>query len=171
MSLKVLHMTKNVPHFCRLWAWRYCDFPIVILTGIFVECASKLTLPFKIGYKALSVTCGDSSPKGRAKATCNRIHGYKKWSVSVLIRSIYCFTDTRPEGGSLKLYILPFTFSDSSPSQLSPSAFIRTVPPSSEYCTNASSMLPSSTNSVMTTGSPVSASSQTTRRRSTVPLL
>ena len=30
-------------------------------------CANKLILPFKSGGKALSVTCGDSSPKGRAK--------------------------------------------------------------------------------------------------------
>ena len=30
-------------------------------------CANKLTLPFKVDCKALSVTCGDSSPKGRAK--------------------------------------------------------------------------------------------------------
>ena len=62
---------QNVPHFCRLWAWRFCDFPTVILTGIFVVCANKLTLPFNADCKALSVTCGDSSPKGRAKATCN----------------------------------------------------------------------------------------------------
>ena len=68
MSLKVWHMTQNVPHFCRLWIWRFYDFPTGILTVIFVVCANKLTLPFKTGCKTLSVTCGDSSPKGRAKA-------------------------------------------------------------------------------------------------------
>ncbi len=67
MSLKVWHMTQNVPYFCRLWAWRFYDFPTEILPGIFVVCANKLTLPFKTGRNALSVTCGDSSPKGGAK--------------------------------------------------------------------------------------------------------
>mgnify|MGYP006355191115 CR=1 FL=1 len=46
----------------------YCASPTGKLTGIFVVCANKLKLPFKTGCKALSVTCGDSSPKGRAKA-------------------------------------------------------------------------------------------------------
>ncbi len=46
---------------------KFYDFPTGILTGIFVGCANKLTLPFKTGCKTLSVTCGDSSPKGRAK--------------------------------------------------------------------------------------------------------
>ena len=44
-------------------------FPTVILTEIFVVCANKLILPFKTGGKALSVTFGDSSPRGRAKKT------------------------------------------------------------------------------------------------------
>ena len=39
--------------------------------------------------KPLSVTCGDSSPKGRAKGL---LHKHEKWSVSVPIRSINCFT-------------------------------------------------------------------------------
>ena len=95
MSLKAWHMTQNVPHFCRLWVWRFYDFPTGILTGIFVVCAKKLTLPFKIGCKTLSVTCGDSSPKGRAKASCNRMNGHEKWSASVSMRSINCYTDTR----------------------------------------------------------------------------
>ena len=30
-------------------------------------CVHKLILLFEKGYKTLSVTCGDSSPKGRAK--------------------------------------------------------------------------------------------------------
>ena len=63
----VWHMTLNAPLFYPLWAWMFCDFPTGILTGIFVVCANKLILPFKSGGKALSVTCGDSSPKGRAK--------------------------------------------------------------------------------------------------------
>lgn len=33
----------------------------------FVVCAHKLILSFEKGCKTLSVTCGDSSPKGRAK--------------------------------------------------------------------------------------------------------
>ena len=66
-------MTRSVPHFCRLWAWRSCDFQTGISTGIFVVCANKLTLPFNAGCKVLSVTSGDSSPKGRAKGVCNYI--------------------------------------------------------------------------------------------------
>ena len=37
-------------------------------------CASKLTLPSKIGCNALSVTYGDSSPKGRAKVLGNLVN-------------------------------------------------------------------------------------------------
>ena len=124
---KAWHMTKNVPYFCRLWAWKFCGFPTGILTGSFVVCANKLILPFKTGCKALSVTCGDSSPKGRAKAACNRMYGYKKWSVSVLIRSINCFTDSRPT-------VQAFSYSWTN------SRFISTLPwipgtlPSSVYC-------------------------------------
>ena len=39
------------------------------------------------GRKALSVTCGDSSPKGEPR----HLYWHKKWSVSVSIRSIHCF--------------------------------------------------------------------------------
>ena len=46
----------------------------------------------KPGRNALSVTCGDSSPRGRAKGLYPVI--YEKWSVSVQIRSIHCFTTT-----------------------------------------------------------------------------
>ena len=46
----------------------------------------------KLGCNALSVTCGDSSPRGGAKGLCLVI--YEKWSVSVLIRSIHCFLTT-----------------------------------------------------------------------------
>ena len=77
-------MTQNVPHFCRLWVWRFYDFPTGILTGIFVVCANKLILPFKTDCKTLSVTCGDSSPRGRAKAACNPIYVHKKRSASVI---------------------------------------------------------------------------------------
>ena len=47
------------------------------------------------GYKTLSVTCGDSSPKGRAKGL-RPLHSmlHEKWSVSVSIRSIDCFMNT-----------------------------------------------------------------------------
>ena len=52
-------------------------FPTVILTEIFVVCANKLILPFKSACKALSVTFGDSSPRGRAKvADCNGAIGH-----------------------------------------------------------------------------------------------
>ena len=52
-------------------------FPTVILTEIFVVCANKLILPFETGRKALSVTFGDSSPRGRAKkAACNCAIGH-----------------------------------------------------------------------------------------------
>ena len=43
------------------------------------------------GRNTLSVTFGDSSPKGRAKG-CTPL--YKKWSASVPIRSIHCFMAT-----------------------------------------------------------------------------
>lgn len=92
MSLGVWRMTKNVPHFSQPWAWLFCDFPTGILIGIFVACANKLILPFKIGSKTLSVTCGDSSPIGRAKGVCNHVHGYKKQSVSVMIRSVHFYS-------------------------------------------------------------------------------
>ena len=45
----------------------YCDSPTGISTGISVMCVHKLILSFEKGCKTLSVTCGDSSPKGRAK--------------------------------------------------------------------------------------------------------
>ena len=45
----------------------------------------------KLGRDTLSVTCGDSSPRGRAKGLCLVI--YEKWSVSALIHSIDCFTN------------------------------------------------------------------------------
>ena len=68
---------KNAPHFYPLWAWMFCDFLTEILTEIFVVCANKLILPFKTGGKALSVTFGDSSPRGRAKASaCNCAIGH-----------------------------------------------------------------------------------------------
>ena len=96
MRLKVWHMTQNVPYFCQLWAWRFYDFPTEILTGIFVVCVNKLTLPFKTGCKPLSVTSGDSSPKGRAKyqRLLHMLHRHKKRSISVQICSVNCFTDT-----------------------------------------------------------------------------
>ena len=43
------------------------------------------------GRKALSVTCGDSSPKRESQGI---VYWHKKWSVSVSIRSIHCFTAT-----------------------------------------------------------------------------
>ena len=46
----------------------------------------------KPGCNALSVTFGDSSPRGRAKGVCPVI--YEKWSVSVPIHSIHCFMTT-----------------------------------------------------------------------------
>ena len=46
-----------------------------------------------LGRKALSVTYGDSSPKGQAKG----VYAFwrEKWSVSVPIRSIRCFMTAR----------------------------------------------------------------------------
>ena len=61
----------------------------------------QIDISFKIGYKTLSVTCGDSSPKGRAKASCSRRNGHEKWSASVLMRSINCYTDTALKVGCL----------------------------------------------------------------------
>ena len=43
------------------------------------------------GRKALSVTCGDGSPKRESQGI---VYWHKKWSVSVSIRSIHCFTAT-----------------------------------------------------------------------------
>ena len=52
-------------------------FPTEMSIGIFVACAHKLILPFKSACKALSVTFGDSSPRGRAKeAACNCAIGH-----------------------------------------------------------------------------------------------
>ena len=51
----------------------------------------------KQGCKTLSVTCGDSSPKGRAKGLYPR-QIYEKWSVSAPIRSIHYFTITHQTG-------------------------------------------------------------------------
>ena len=64
-------------------------------------CVNKLILSFEKGCKTLSVTCGDSSPKGRAKglAPLYIVCWYEKWSVSVLIRSIDCFMNTHLRGG------------------------------------------------------------------------
>ena len=57
-----------------------------------------MTIPFKTGGKALSVTFGDSSLKGRAK----EVFGDQKRSVSIPIRSVLCFTDThRTSGGRI----------------------------------------------------------------------
>ena len=69
-----------------------------------VPCEHPLPLPMgevaersedgegKWGCHTLSVTFGDSSPKGGAKGACPVI--YEKWSVSVPIRSINCFPTT-----------------------------------------------------------------------------
>ena len=71
-------------------------------------CVNKLILSFEKGYKTLSVTCGDSSPKGRAKTlsvTCGdsspkgRAKGLAPlyivcWHETVSIRSIDCFMNT-----------------------------------------------------------------------------
>ena len=42
-------------------------FPTEMLIWIFAACAHKLISPFKNACKPLSVTFGDSSPRGRAK--------------------------------------------------------------------------------------------------------
>ncbi len=69
-----------------------------------VPCEHPLPLPMgevaersedgegKWGCHTLSVTFGDSSPKGGAKGACPVI--YEKWSVSIPIRSINCFPTT-----------------------------------------------------------------------------
>ena len=51
----------------------------------------------KLGRKALSVTFGDSSPRGRAKGMYPTT--YEKRSVSVSIRSIHYFTTTQQTVG------------------------------------------------------------------------
>ena len=69
-----------------------------------VPCEHPLPLPMgevaersedgegKWGGHTLSVTFGDSSPKGGAKGACPVI--YEKWRVSIPIRSIHCFPTT-----------------------------------------------------------------------------
>ena len=69
-----------------------------------------MTISFENGCTALSVTCGDSSPKGRAGelypvTSVTSYVGMKKWSVSVLIRSIDCFMNTHLNVGVI--YCLP----------------------------------------------------------------
>ena len=72
MSLRGWPMILSVPHFWQRLDWRFCDFPTETSTGIFAACVHKLILPFKSACKALSVTFGDSSPRGRAKRNaCN----------------------------------------------------------------------------------------------------
>ena len=51
----------------------------------------------KLGCNTLSVTFGDSSPRGRAKGMYPTT--YEKWSVSVSIRSIHYFTTTQQTVG------------------------------------------------------------------------
>ena len=84
-----------------------------------MACAHKLILSFVKGCRTLSVTYGDSSPRGRAKGLYSIVPEFydvavgqlsqresqgaapryiacwhEKWSVSVSIRSIHCFTAT-----------------------------------------------------------------------------
>ena len=61
-------MILNGLNFWWLMAWRFCDFQTGISTEVLMVCVHKLTLLFETDSKTLSVTCGDSSPKGRAKA-------------------------------------------------------------------------------------------------------
>ena len=85
MNLKKWLMILNVLRFCLLLAWRFYGFLTEISTGNFTAYARKLTLPFKNGCNALSVTCGDSSPKGRAKCASIRngtyLYGYASLTV------------------------------------------------------------------------------------------
>ena len=64
-----------------------------------------MTILFKNGCKALSVTRGDSSPKERATELSPRYTAYwhEKWSVSVPIRSITCFSTAHQKGGRQRL--------------------------------------------------------------------
>ena len=82
---------EMTPHERKLWYLFLRKYPVKIykqrIIGKFivdfycasakVVCANKLILPFKTGRKALSVTFGDSSPRGRAKASaCNCAIGH-----------------------------------------------------------------------------------------------
>ena len=72
-----------------------------------------MTISFENGCTALSVTCGDSSPKGRAGeldpvTSVTSYVGMKKWSVSVLIRSIDCFVSPHRKKRAVLCY---FSFS------------------------------------------------------------
>ena len=59
---------EMTPHERKLW---------YLFLRKYVACAHKLILPFKSACKALSVTFGDSSPRGRAKASaCNCAIGH-----------------------------------------------------------------------------------------------
>ena len=68
-----------------------------MLIWIFAACAHKLISPFKNACKTLSVTFGDSSPRGRAKGAagnCAICHiSIKKRSESAPIRSVNCLTN------------------------------------------------------------------------------
>ena len=72
-------------------------FSTEMLMWIFAACAHKLISPFKNACKALSVTFGDSSPRGRAKGgrcNCAVCHNsIKKRSASALMRSVNCLTN------------------------------------------------------------------------------
>ena len=69
---------EMTPHERKLWYLFLRKYPVKIYKQRIIDrdfrgvCVNKLTLPFKTGRKALSVTFGDSSPRGRAKASvCN----------------------------------------------------------------------------------------------------
>ena len=70
-------MILRVLNFCVYMVWMFCDSQIVTLTEIFKVYVNRLTSLFKDGL-TLSVTFGDSSPKGRAKGgegTCLPLWG------------------------------------------------------------------------------------------------
>ena len=58
---------EMTPHERKLWYLFLRKYPVM--------CMHKLILSFEKGYKTLSVTCGDSSPKGRAKGL-HPLHKY-----------------------------------------------------------------------------------------------
>ena len=66
----------------------------------FRQLKSFLKILIGVQYKALSVTFGDSSPRGRAKGLM-----HEKWSVSVPIRSI--LTTHQKRGRILCLILFP----------------------------------------------------------------
>ena len=65
---------------------------------------NTLSVTLRVHFYGYSLTCGDSSPRGRAKGLYPTLRSIlaRKWSVSLPTRSIHCFTATHQRGSFLR---------------------------------------------------------------------